>query len=153
MARQGISYEQVAAVADALVAEQLKPTLAAVRERLGSGSMNTIHRHLSTWQGQQKPTPRKLSEPNSRLLSALGAELSKVAEEAAAEAEAALAQALSELAVMATNGEALEAERDDLAQQLMEVTTERDTVAGKADEQAAEIERLKQEAARASRTN
>jgi len=148
MARQGISYEQVAAVADALVAEQLKPTLAAVRERLGSGSMNTIHRHLSTWQGQQRPTPRKLSEPNSRLLSALGAELSKVAEEAAAEAEAALAQALSELAVMATNGEALEAERDDLAQQLLEVTTERDTVAGKADEQAAEIERLKQEATR-----
>lgn len=148
MPRPGITYEQVAAVAETLVAEQLKPTLTAVRERLGSGSMNTIHRHWSAWQDQQKPTPRKLSEPNSRLLSALGAELSKVAEEAAAEAEAALAQALSELAAMAANGEALETERDDLAQQLLEVTTERDTVAGKATEQAEEIERLKQEAAR-----
>lgn len=149
MARQGISYEQVAAAAEALVADQLKPTLSAVRERLGgTGSMNTIHRHWSTWQAQQKPTPRKLSEPNPRLLAALGAELSKVAEEAAAEAETALAQALGELAVMATNGEALEAERDDLAQQLLEITTERDTIAGKADEQATEIERLTQEAAR-----
>lgn len=148
MARPGITYEQVAAVAEAMVAERVKPTLTAVRERLGSGSMNTIHRHWSAWQNQQRPTPRKLSEPNSRLLAALGAELSKVAEEAAAESEAALAQALSELAAMAANGDALETERDDLAQQLLEVTTERDTLAGKATEQAEEIDRLKQEAAR-----
>ncbi|WP_439672873.1 DNA-binding protein [Cupriavidus necator] len=149
MARPGITYEQVAAVAEALVAQQLKPTLTAVRERLGSGSMNTIHRYWSTWQEQQqKRPPRKLSEPNSRLLAALGAELSKVAEEAAAEAEAALAQAMNELAAMAANGEALEKERDDLAQQLLEVTTDRDTVAGRANEQADEIERLQQGAAR-----
>ncbi|QYY33556.1 DNA-binding protein (plasmid) [Cupriavidus pinatubonensis] len=148
MARQGISYEQVAAAADALIAEQLKPTLTAVRERLGTGSMNTIHRHLSTWQAQQKPMPRKISEPNARLLAALGAELSKVADEAAADAEAALAQALGELAVIATNGEALEAERDELAQQLVAVSTERDTAAGKAAEQTAEITRLSQDAVR-----
>jgi len=148
MARQGLSYEQVAAVADALVAEQIKPTLSGLRERLGSGSMNTIHRHLTAWQTKQKPAARKLSEPNSRLLAALGAELSKVADEASAEAHAELQNALNEVAVMATNGEALEAEREDLSRQLAEAASERDTLAGRANEQAAEIERLKDEAKR-----
>lgn len=106
MARIGIAYEVVAAAADALLAEGRKTTLAAVRERIGSGSMNTIHRHSTIWQGRQKPVPRKLSEPNTRLLSAL------------------------------------EAERDALAEQLLQITTERDTLAGKSAGQSAEIERL-----------
>lgn len=149
MGRQGVSYESVAAAADALIAENQKPTLTAVRERLGnSGSMNTIHRHWTTWRSHLKPVPRKVSEPNTRLLSALGAELSKVAEEAASESEAALAQALHELAVYSTNGEALEAERDALSEQLLQITTERDTLAGKAAGQSAEIERLTQDAER-----
>ncbi|MCK4120415.1 DNA-binding protein [Ralstonia nicotianae] len=148
MARQGISYEQVANVAEQLVADQLKPTLNAVRERLGSGSMNTIHRHLTAWQGHQKPAQRKMSEPNTRLLTALGTEMSRVAEEAAADAEAALAQAMSELAVLAATGEALEAERDELMQQLQQIATERDTLAGKATEQATEIARLQEEVER-----
>ncbi|MGT2509619.1 DNA-binding protein [Cupriavidus basilensis] len=148
MARIGIAYEVVAAAADALLAEGRKATLAAVRERIGTGSMNTIHRHWTIWQGHQKPVPRKLSEPNTRLLSALGSELSKVAEEAASEADAALAQAMHELSVYSANGEALEAERDALAEQLLQITTERDTLAGKSAGQSAEIERLTQDAER-----
>ncbi|MDW3688363.1 DNA-binding protein [Cupriavidus sp. CV2] len=148
MARIGIAYEVVAAAADALLAEGRKATLAAVRERIGTGSMNTIHRHWTIWQGHQKPVPRKLSEPNTRLLSALGSELSKVAEEAASEADAALAQAMHEPSVYSANGEALEAERDALAEQLLQITTERDTLAGKAAGQSAEIERLTQDAER-----
>ena len=38
MARIGIAYEVVAAAADALLAEGRKVTLAAVRERIGTGS-------------------------------------------------------------------------------------------------------------------
>lgn len=130
------------------MAEQLKPTLTALRERLGSGSMNTIHRHLTTWQGRQKPAARKLGELNPRVVAALGNELSRVADDAAADAEAALAQAMSEMAVLSSAGEALEAERDALLQQLQQVATERDTLAGKAAEQAAEIDRLNTEAER-----
>lgn len=148
MARQGISYDQVADAAQALVAEQIKPTLSAVRERLGSGSMNTIHRHLSTWQGQQKPAARKLGEVNPRVLAALGTEISRAADDAAADAEAALAQAMAENAVLASTGEALEAERDALTRDLQQVATERDKLAGKAAEQAAEIDRLNAEAER-----
>ncbi|WP_240805048.1 hypothetical protein [Cupriavidus oxalaticus] len=110
--------------------------------------MNTIHKHFSAWQSSQRPAARKPSEPNPRLLATLGAEMSKVAEEAAADANAALAQALNELAVMAANGETLEAERDDLAAQLLDMTSQRDTAVGKAGEQGAEIDRLKLEASR-----
>ncbi|MHA6823952.1 DNA-binding protein [Ralstonia pseudosolanacearum] len=148
MARQGISYEQVSNAADALVAEQLKPTLPAVRERLGSGSMNTIHRHLTEWKSRQKPAARKLGDPNPRLLAALGNELSRVADDAAADAEAALAQVMAENVALASSGEALEAERDALQQELQQVATERDKLAGKAAEQAAEIERLNAESER-----
>ncbi|MFC4523641.1 DNA-binding protein [Cupriavidus pinatubonensis] len=149
MARPGISYDQVATVADELVADGQKPTLLGVRERLGNtGSMNTIHKHFSVWQSSQRPAARKPSEPNPRLLATLGAEMSKVAEEAAADANAALAQALNELAVMAANGETLEAERADLAAQLLDMTSQRDTAVGKAGEQGAEIDRLKLEASR-----
>ncbi len=130
------------------MAEQLKPTLTAVRERLGSGSMNTIHRHLSAWQGQQKPTARKLSDLNPRVLAALGNEISRAADDAVADAEASLAQVMSENAVLASTGEALEAERDALTQELQQVATERDKLAGKAAEQAAEIDRLNTEAER-----
>ena len=50
MARQGITFEQVAAVADALAGEGQQPTIRAVRERLGdTGSPNTIHKHLTAW--------------------------------------------------------------------------------------------------------
>ncbi|WP_081651632.1 DNA-binding protein [Cupriavidus sp. WS] len=145
MARVGVSYERVAAAADALLAEGQKPTLRAVLERLATGSMNTIHRHWSVWAAQHKPAPRKINEPNTRLLQALGTELSKAAEEAASEAEANLAQAMKELAVFSANGEALEAERDALAEQLLQVTKERDVLAGKGEEQLAEMARLNQE--------
>ncbi|HVI89429.1 MAG TPA: DNA-binding protein [Dongiaceae bacterium] len=119
--------------------------MSAVRERLATGSMNTIHRHWTLWSGQHKPAPRKINEPNTRLLQALGTELSKAAEEAASEAEANLAQAMKELAVFSANGEALEAERDALAEQLLQVTKERDVLAGKGEEQLAEMARLNQE--------
>ena len=50
MARQGITFEQVAAVADALAGEGQQPTIRAVREKLGdTGSPNTIHKHLTAW--------------------------------------------------------------------------------------------------------
>ena len=46
MARIGITFEQVSAAADALRGEGMNPTIKAVRERLGTGSPNTIHEHL-----------------------------------------------------------------------------------------------------------
>ena len=49
MARPGITEEQVAAAAEALVAEGAEPTIKAVLARLGSGSETTILKHLRVW--------------------------------------------------------------------------------------------------------
>ena len=50
-----ITYEQIAAVADAMKVEGLKPTSRAVRERAGgTGSMGTINKLLGRWKAGQE---------------------------------------------------------------------------------------------------
>lgn len=43
MPRIGITYDEVAAAADAIAAENMHPTVPKMRERLGTGSAGTIH--------------------------------------------------------------------------------------------------------------
>jgi colicin import membrane protein len=56
MARTGVTYEQVAAVAEALVHAGEKPTARRVRQELGAGSMGTITTALQKWRGEQPAT-------------------------------------------------------------------------------------------------
>ncbi len=49
MPRQGITREQVFKAADQLTQDSHNPTWRAVREHLGSGSAETINRHLKPW--------------------------------------------------------------------------------------------------------
>lgn len=60
-----ITFEQVAAVADAMKTEGVKPKSRAVRERLGdTGSMGTINRHLQSWKkGQERKVSAALMLP------------------------------------------------------------------------------------------
>ena len=65
MARKGVTYEQVVEAAKAIEAEGENPTIQRVLQRLGTGSPNTIHRHLRSWKEQnapQKPAVLKLPE-------------------------------------------------------------------------------------------
>lgn len=53
MARtSNITFGQVAQIADAMKAAGTRPTARAVRERIGSGSMGTIHKLLQQWTGK-----------------------------------------------------------------------------------------------------
>ncbi|MBC7530734.1 MAG: DNA-binding protein [Oligoflexus sp.] len=52
--RLGISYEQVASAADAILSRAERPTLKAVREQLGTGSFGTIQKHLGQWQAARR---------------------------------------------------------------------------------------------------
>jgi chromosome segregation ATPase len=132
MARQGITFEQVAAAADALVGAGQQPTIRAVRERLSTGSPNTIHKHLTAWRQARTVAAAAAPELPKALTAAIAAEIERAAARARAEIEAQLAQAQGEAAELAAAGEALEAERDALAEQVAELTRERDTLAGKA---------------------
>ena len=54
--RQGLNYEDVAAAAEDILAAGERPTVRSVRNRLKTGSMGTIQRHLSSWQEKRRET-------------------------------------------------------------------------------------------------
>lgn len=139
MARTGVTFEQVEAVADAIRGEGLQPTINAVRDRIGTGSPNTIHRHLTAWRSARPQTVTIAAELPTSLTSAIATEIERAAASARAEIESKLVQAQTEAAELANVGEALESERDELIEQVATLTTERDTLAGKAEQQAADI--------------
>ena len=139
MAREGINFEQVAATADALMGEGQQPTIRAVRERLGTGSPNTIHKHLTAWREARPVAAAAAQDLPQTLTAAIAAEIERAAAKARAEIEARLVQAQTEAAELAAAGEVIEVERDTLAEQVAELTRERDTLAGKAGQQAADL--------------
>lgn len=140
MARPGVSFEQVAAIADALVGEGQQPTIRAVRERLGDkGSPNTIHRHLSSWREARPVAAASAPELPQALTAAIATEIERAAAAARGEIEGRLVQAQAEAADLAAAGETMESELDELREQVASLTGERDTLAGKAEQQAADL--------------
>jgi len=73
------------------------------------------------------------------LAGAIAAEIERATAQARAEVEGRLVQAQAEAVELATTGEALEIERDILVEQVAALTRERDTLSGKAAQQAADI--------------
>lgn len=142
MAREGISFDQVAAAADALVGAGKTPTIKAVRDSIGTGSPNTVHRHLTAWRAA-RPQPVAFStvEVPAKLAAAYLEDLEQKTAAARADVEAQLVQSQAEAAELSATGEALEVERDSLAEQIVMLTTERDQAQATATERAAEIAR------------
>lgn len=93
MERTTVTYEDVAAAADALLAAGEKVTLRSVRTQLGTGSFGTIQRHLPRWREQQRPplAPDAGGLPNAIQQSILD----EIAHQIAA-AQAALTEQLTE---------------------------------------------------------
>ena len=87
MGRPGVTYEEVAAAARSLTEEGKRATAAAVRERLGRGSLTTIQRHLQTWREHEAPVEAvKKSMELQEILERLARELEpskRMAEQAA----------------------------------------------------------------------
>jgi colicin import membrane protein len=137
-----ISSAQVFAAADQLAREGKKPSFTAVREMLGSGSKTTILKYLQDWRnGVSKPVSLAVTF-SSTLNSALANELTSYAGALRAEVESKLVETEDELAVLIRDGELLERERDELTRRLQEMTTDRDTVQGRATQQARDMASL-----------
>lgn len=152
MARVGITFEQVAAAADGLVGEGQQPTIQAVRDRLGTGSPNTIHRHLTEWRQARPVAAAAVATIPQSLTAALAGELERAAAQARGEIETQLVEVQAEAAQLATVGESLELERDALLEQVAALTTERDTIAGKAAQQATDLAQAQQRIEREQQT-
>ena len=125
MPRIGVTYDQVAAAAEAIAAAGENTTINRVREKLGTGSPNTIHKHLSAWL-QTRPAPRKPADLPETIQAAILREIEKQATEAKGEAESRLAQAQERADELARAGEQLETEVADLTEALAAMRAERD---------------------------
>lgn len=157
MARPGITYKQVADAAQTLADAGNNPTIGAVREALGgTGSPNTIHKHLAVWkEGSAQPVARTAEFP-ARLIQALQDELSKATMLAREQVQVELLAAKSEAVELARAGEVIEAERDNLAETVEHIKKQRDQweavikelrTANSGFDQAAKIERANTEKA------
>jgi colicin import membrane protein len=144
MARSGISYEEVAAVAERLVTTGATPTHRAIRMELGTGSANTIHRHLTQWLAQRAerpaPAPSELPVDVARSITAALSAAAAAAKSTAAEE---LARAVRAADDLADEGAKLEAELTALQEQVRLLTSDADALRGRCAEQATELARLR----------
>jgi colicin import membrane protein len=142
MARDGITFEQVAAAADALVGQGKQPTIKAIRDALRTGSPNTVHRHMVAW---REAGPRAVAAAlvPASLTSAIAEEIGRAVAQARAEVEVKLREMQAEAAELSEVGEMLEADRDALVERVAALTTDRDTIAGKAEQMSLDMELLR----------
>ena len=118
MARTGITYLEVTTAIDKMIANGEEPTIMGIREILGTGSPNTIHRHLSEWRDAQPKEQVKAVELPPALTAALTQELERQAAEARKKISADLQRAVDSANYLSKTGEANEAEMEDLREQL-----------------------------------
>lgn len=114
-----LTYESVAAAADALRAGGSMPSTRSVRDRLGTGSMSTITAHMQRWRNEHREANVELTLPPGLQRALLGF----IAEEQAA------ARA------------ALEAEMANLQQEVADLLADNERMDEQVQEQAAELVR------------
>ncbi len=142
MARKGITYDDVERVADKLVSDGDQATIQRVRELLGTGSPNTIHKHLSSWRQTQPQLRRKETTLPAGLADALIKEIERRSLAACAEAEEKELEARRSADKLAEVGEALEEENEELKAKAQQEARERDKAQALADDRQHEIDRL-----------
>lgn len=135
-----ITREQVHAVADSIKAQNGKPTLRAVRERLGSGSMGTVAKYLSEWRnGQELQSAANMTLPplvQRSLIEFIQAELS--AARGPLQDEIAEHQQMS--SDLASENERQTEVIDSQAQELAELAAEKAVIEGKATQLIADLD-------------
>ena len=128
----GVTAEQVIGAAEAIAAQGDRPSVRAVRERLGTGSFNTIQRYLSEWRETRPQITQAAYEIPAQLANDFGKELRRGAEAATAELRAELSEAHAETKERAKDGESLELQVSELTETVQVLTHERDTAAAEA---------------------
>lgn len=143
-----ITAEQVDAIADAMKAEGVKPTLRGVRERLGTGSLGTVAKLLQRWKAGQERQPSAALAVPPALQRAIVDWMDQELSAARATLEAELAdqqQAAADLAAENERQADLIADRD-AELEALSVTTA--AAEGKAGQLAVDLDAAREEAAR-----
>jgi chromosome segregation ATPase len=146
----------VAQAAEALAAEGTNPTLRSIRERLQSGSPNTIHRHFAHWQESRKRA-RQPAEIPKAIADAIASELDKAWQRGKSESHQDLETEQASSQELRALADRLEQELTDERAKSIAIATQRDKLQGQLEQkdielaaarQSAETERSASEAAR-----
>ena len=148
MPRPGVTYDEVAAIADQILAGGVEPQVHDIRERLGTGSDSTIHRHLTAWRNARPPASSALPQLPASLLQEIERVLTKAVAEARAGLEARLVLSQAEAEDLSDAMGELEVEQQRLQGQISDITAQRDALSDKVEAQATDIVRLTSEAER-----
>lgn len=147
-----LTPEQVFQCADQLVSEGKNPTIAALRERLGSGSVTTIHKYLSQWKTQQgQKSGASVAPPSDypALLRAIQAEIDRAGTLARTPLQEEIAALKNDVGAWTREIERLDGERETLRDQLEQMTSERNALEGRllgrTEELSREMSLLRQE--------
>lgn len=143
-----ITYDNVAAIADAIKASGGKPNPRLVRERHGSGSLGTVHKYFQQWlAGQKRQVEASLTLPpglQRAILEFLDQELTS----ARATLEADLADAQQASADLATENERQATQIDALQTELEELSAEKASLVGRVSQMEQDLGTTRDEAAR-----
>ena len=145
MPREGVLFEEVAAVADSMMSEGIKPTVKNIRERLGTGSAGTLQKHLNRWRDAHASSTAASTELPKSIILAINKEIELAKSETRAGLEDQLVVSKNEATDLAEAYEALEAEKEKLAEEIKYLTSGNDMLSGKIELQTTEIERLRVE--------
>lgn len=148
--RAGVTYEQVAAAADALVAKGERASQRNVRKYLGTGSPNTIQAHLNAWSKGRVETaqrPRMTLDDDMERAILVGIERRIAA--ARAELEADLAEAIESRDDITAEAQAQTSQLEEQARELEQSRAEAQQRLGLIGELRSEIEARKAEALKA----
>lgn len=146
--RVGVTFEQVAAAADGLVAKGVNPASRTVRDVIGTGSLGTIQRHLAEWEsGRRKAEVAPVSLPKEVHESVVGA-IAAAVSEARAGLESGLASAKGDLVALGEECEQQAARIDELESSLESSHAENQKLAGRITQLEADAESVKVEAAK-----
>ena len=154
--RTGITFEQVAAVADAIAGRGDRPTLRGVRAELGSGSMGTIQKHLAAWQGTRRQIVTSAATLPTEIQRVILSEIEREVDTARAELEGDLAATKGDRDTLADDNEAQTEQIEQQAARLAEIEASSQQQAGRIAQletdlaaRADEIKRERDEAANA----
>lgn len=143
MARSGISKQQIFEAAEKLHGAGEAVSHRTIRNILGSGSPNNIHKHLNEWKlakGVVAPAKRPLS---SSIIAAINAEVDRVSAELKRDLEFQIQEEQQSANLISQHADALEVEINELHGEISLLASARDRLEGRTTEQATEIERLR----------
>jgi colicin import membrane protein len=145
MPRPGVSYNEVAAVADAFLAAGIYPTQKKVREKLESGSIGTIHRWLKQW----KEVNPQVATAETDLPIDVSKSIRQEIERGKAQERAMVTEKLADLQCeaddLAEHCVAMEQELDKLTAKFSALTASHELLLDQQKEKASEIDRLLKE--------